>query len=249
MTCFACENFQFMSSLPISEIVAGGAFATAGALAWSAFAPSSQVFGPTIRRTGDDATLALTFDDGPNPLVTPKLLDLMYRYDAKASFFLIGGHVRKALAIAKEIKSRGHSIGNHTETHPSLVFLPPRRVQEELDRCDDAIASATGEKPAIMRPPFGFRSPLLDGIIRKRGMKGVVMWSAKAWDWKPQPVERVIHRLRRVRGGDIVLLHDGDHRKSEGERMHVVAALEYWLPRWKDAGLRFVTMDEVIAKS
>ena len=142
-----------MSSLPISEIVAGGAFATAGALAWSAFAPSSQVFGPTIRRTGDDATLALTFDDGPNPLVTPKLLDLMYRYDAKASFFLIGGHVRKALAIAKEIKSRGHSIGNHTETHPPLVFLPPRRVQEELDHCDDAIASATGEKPEIMRPP------------------------------------------------------------------------------------------------
>ncbi len=96
-----------------------------------------------------------------------------------------------------------------------------------------------------MRPPFGFRGPQLDRVIRRRGDLGVVMWSVWARDWKAQPPEPVIKRLRRVRGGDIVLLHDGDHRVLEGDRRHTVAALEYWLPRWKDAGIRFVSLDEL----
>jgi len=114
----------------------------------------------------------------------------------------------------------------------------------ELERCDEAIEAATGGKPRWMRPPFGYRSPLLAGVIRKRGGAGVVMWSRSGRDWNPQPVAKVIHRLRRVRGGDIVLLHDGDHRVPEGDRRHTLTALEYWLPRWKDAGLRFVTLND-----
>jgi hypothetical protein len=94
-----------------------------------------------------------------------------------------------------------------------------------------------------MRPPFGYRSPLLHGIVRERGHAKLVMWSARARDWNPQPAQHVIRRLRRVRGGDIVLLHDGDHRVLEGERRHPVAALEYWLPRWTDAGIRAVNLD------
>ncbi len=79
----------------------------------------------------------------------------------------------------------------------------------------------------------------------RRGGTGVVMWSAWARDWKPQPPEPVIERLRGVRGGDIVLLHDGDHRVMNSDRRHTVAALEYWLPRWKDSGFRFVTLDDM----
>jgi len=226
-------------------LATGVACAAAGTLAWAAAAPSSQLFGPTIRHTGDPSTIALTFDDGPNPAVTPSLLKLLAHHSVRSTFFLIGAHVEKARDLAKEIAVQGHTVGNHTQTHPSLIFHSASYISGEIRRCDDAIEAATGKKPRWMRPPFGFRSPLLSGIVRQRDGAGVVMWSALAHDWKPQEPEPVIRRLRRVRGGDIVLLHDGDHRILEGDRRHTVAALEYWLPRWKDAGLRFVTLDEI----
>ena len=225
--------------------IAGGALAASGTCTWGSVAPSSQLFGPTIRRTGDASSIALTFDDGPNPAVTPALLDLFDRHRVKATFFLIGKWVREAPSLAKDIAARGHTLGNHTDSHPSLALLSSQRITDELDRCDDAIESATARKPRWMRPPFGFRSPMLNGIVRRRGGAGVAMWSAWARDWKPQPAEPVIDRLRRARGGDTVLLHDGDHRMMNSDRHHTAAALEYWLPRWNDAGLRFVTLDEM----
>jgi peptidoglycan-N-acetylglucosamine deacetylase len=224
---------------------AAGALGACGTYAWGSVAPSAQLFGPTIRRTGDASTIALTFDDGPNPAITPSLLDLLDRHSVKATFFLIGAWVREASSLANDIAARGHAVGNHTHTHPSLALRGRRRITDELDRCDDAIESATAQKARWMRPPFGFRSPLLDGIVRRRGGAGVVMWSAWAHDWKPQRAEPVIERLRRARGGDIVLLHDGDHRVMNSDRSHTIAALEYWLPRWKDSGIRFVTLNEV----
>lgn len=223
---------------------AGGICAAAGIFAWGAVAPSSQLFGPTITRLTDKYSLAITFDDGPNPTVTPQILDLLDRHNAQATFFLIGRHVRAFPALAKEIAARGHTLGNHTETHPSLTFLSPAQIAEELDRCDDAILTATGAKPKWLRPPFGYRSPWLDGIVRRRGGTGVAMWSKAARDWRFEQPKPVIERLRRVQGGDIVLLHDGDHRVLEGNRQHVLQALEHWLPRWKEQGLRFAKLDD-----
>jgi peptidoglycan-N-acetylglucosamine deacetylase len=237
------EFTRAMQTLP-ALLATAGACSAAGVFSWAAVAPSSQLFGPTIRRTGDGSAMALTFDDGPNPAVTPSLLNLLDRHNVRATFFLIGRHVRAFPAVAKEVAERGHTIGNHTDTHPALTFLSTRRIAEELSRCDDAIEAATGRKPRWMRPPFGFRGPQLGGIVRRRGA-GVVMWSAMAWDWKPQPAEPVIRRLRRARGGDIVLLHDGDHRVLQGDRRHTVAALEHWLPQWQDAGVRLVSLDEI----
>jgi peptidoglycan/xylan/chitin deacetylase (PgdA/CDA1 family) len=221
-------------------------FGGAAVGAWGAVYPRSQLFGRTVCTTGIPSTVALTFDDGPNPAATPALLDLLDKYDACATFFLIGRHVRAFPALAREIVARGHAIGNHTETHPSLIFLSRVKLREELNRCREAILSAVGGgELRWMRPPFGFRGPQLDAVVRELGYSGVAMWSKWAWDWKPQPAEPVIHRLRRVIGGDIVLLHDGDHRLLEGDRRHTVAALAHWLPRWKDAGMRFVTLDAI----
>lgn len=233
-----------MHAIP-GVLVAGVTGVASAAFAWGAAAPSSQLFGRTIRYTGRPSTIALTFDDGPNPAITPALLELLDRHGAKATFFLIGKWIRAAAPVAREIAARGHTIGNHTETHPALTFHSRAQIAIEIDRCDEAIESAIGRQPRWMRPPFGFRSPLLDGVVRKRGGAGVVMWSRLARDWNPQPAEPMIHRLRRVRGGDIVLLHDGDHRVLEGDRRHTVDALAYWLPRWKDAGLQFVTLDDI----
>jgi peptidoglycan/xylan/chitin deacetylase (PgdA/CDA1 family) len=228
---------------------AGGVCAAASLLAWGAVAPDSQIFGRTLRRLDDASCMAITFDDGPNPTVTPGVLELLERYNATATFFLIGQRVRAFPGLAREIASRGHAIGNHTETHPSLTFLSSGRIAEELERCDDAIVKATGKLPRWMRPPYGYRSPLLDGIVRQRGGAGVAMWNVAARDWRTHAPEPVIQRLRRARGGDIVLLHDGDHRVLEGKRGHVVTALEYWLPRWRDAGGQFVNLDEAQIKT
>jgi len=224
---------------------AGGLCAAGGIFSWAAVAPSSQLFGPTIRQTGDKSTIALTFDDGPNPAITPALLDLLDRYEARATFFQIGKYVRAHPGLAREVVKRGHTVGNHTDSHPRLVFLPTARIADELRRCDDALVSATGNRSRWMRPPYGFRGPQLEGAVRSWcGNARVVMWSVSGYDWRPGPADRIIQRLRHARGGDIVLLHDGDHRMSEGNRQHTLAALQYWLPRWKDAGIRFASMDD-----
>jgi peptidoglycan/xylan/chitin deacetylase (PgdA/CDA1 family) len=230
-------------SIDVAWLAAGGVCAAGGIFSWAAVAPSSQIFGPTVRRLGDPSSIALTFDDGPNPAITPRLLDLLDRHQARASFFLIGRRVRAFPDLANEIAKRSHAIGNHTETHAAFTFLSPRRIATEIDLCDEAIFEATGQKSRWMRPPYGYRSPLLGGIVRRRGGT-VVMWSAMARDWKPQTPARVIKHLCRVRGGDIVLLHDGDNRVVSGDRRHTLEALEYWLPRWKEAGLRCVRLDE-----
>jgi peptidoglycan/xylan/chitin deacetylase (PgdA/CDA1 family) len=197
-----------------------------------------------LRHTESSRKIALTFDDGPNPAVTPQLLDLFERYSVRGTFFLIGKFARACPALVKEIHARGHLIGNHTDTHANLIWETPEGIRGELKRCQDAIASATGaEPPRWMRPPYGYRSPMLRAEIR-----GVVMWSKICWDWKPQPPQRLIERLTTVARqdrsqGDIVVMHDGDHRFLGGDRHHVVAALEHWLPRWRDAGMEFVTME------
>jgi peptidoglycan-N-acetylglucosamine deacetylase len=216
----------------------------AGVGSWGAVSPSSQLFGKSLRHTGKPDDIALTFDDGPNPKITPRLLDLLDRHHVKATFFLIGRYVRACRALTAEIAARGHAIGNHTETHPNLLWMGRASIEDELQKCREAIESATGHPPVWMRPPFGFRGPQLQAALRNTGHREMVMWSALAWDWKPQPATKVIERLRAVRGGDIVLLHDGDHREPHGNRGHTVDALGYWLPRWNDEGLRFVTVDD-----
>lgn len=229
----------------LTPLLLAGTGCAAGTYSWAACVPSAQLFGHTIRTTGNPRTIALTFDDGPNPAITPDLLDLLDRHAVRATFFLIGAHVRAFPDLTVEIAGRGHTIGNHTDTHPALPLLSGRRISEELARCDEAIQTATGLVPRWMRPPYGFRSPLLNRIVARRRGAAVVMWSRLARDWKPQPTGPVERRLRRVRGGDIVLLHDGDHRAPGGDRHHTVEALANWIPRWKDMGLRMVTLDEI----
>jgi len=132
--------------------------------------------------------------------------------------------------------------------HPNLFLELRAGIHEELARCQDAVAAAVrGAQPRWMRPPYGYRNPLLDAEVRRAGMQ-VVLWSKICWDWKPQPPRQLVERLASVARterahGDVVVLHDGDHRALGADRGHVVAALEHWLPRWRDAGMEFVTMD------
>jgi peptidoglycan/xylan/chitin deacetylase (PgdA/CDA1 family) len=239
------------------------AAAGAGLGAWGAVAPSSQLFGAVLRRLPAAAEgeasreIALTFDDGPNPAITPRLLDLLARYNAPATFFVIGQFAAKCPELVREIAARGHLLANHTHTHPNLFWQSRTSIAQELRQCEEAVAEALGAAVSTaskvshganaltmqwMRPPYGLRGPQLFGVARALGLRGVATWSRLCFDWKPQPAAPVIARLARVQARDIVLMHDGDYRKLGGDRAHVVAALEHWLPRWRDAGLEFVTI-------
>jgi peptidoglycan/xylan/chitin deacetylase (PgdA/CDA1 family) len=216
--------------------------AAAGALAWGAYHPASALFGPVMRRLPSDGMLALTFDDGPNPAITPQLLDLLDRHEARATFFLIGQFARACPALVRDIAARGHAIGNHTETHPRLLFLSPRQVLKELVDCQQSIAGITGTAPSLMRPPFGARGPQLRTAIEQSGLEQVVTWTRLLHDWSPRGKQRLIARLRCVRGGEVLVFHDGSHTALDADRTATLRALEHWLPRWKDAGLATVSL-------
>jgi peptidoglycan-N-acetylglucosamine deacetylase len=232
--------------------VAGGA----GLFARAAVAPSSQIFGPVLRRLPEREAgnrIALTFDDGPNPSVTPQILDLCARHHARATFFVMGRFARECPSLVREISCAGHVLGNHTTTHPNLIFKTQAQIANELRACREAVFDALGAadpaQMAWLRPPFGFRGPQLHRVAENFAPAGVATWSRTAHDWKPQPAAPVIERLSRVRAGDIVLLHDGDHCLQNGDRAHVLAALEHWLPRWRDAGFQFVTIPAGVASA
>ena len=246
----------FLSMNPILAAAPAALAAGVGLTAFGAMHPRSQLFGPTVRYTSSPGQLALTFDDGPNPAITPQLLDLLERYGACATFFLIGRFVRACPDLTREIAARGHAIGNHTETHPNLFWLGRARQRQELQQCQDAIASVLGMSPVLMRPPFGLRNPFVDGAAREAGIHSVVMYTLLPGDWRQKPAERLIkrmkpiaHRAERARqgealspGGDILCLHDGGHLGLHADRRRMLVALEYWLPRWHGLGLEFVTI-------
>lgn len=242
-------------------LIAAPAAMAIGAAAYGALYPTAQIFGRTIFRLDSPRKLALTFDDGPNPAITPRLLDLLFRYQAGATFFVIGQFAHACGALLQEIVARGHTIGNHTNTHPNLLFVGPQRLREQIRRCDDAIVGALGTRAKWFRPPFGMRNPWLAPAAREFNLR-VVMWTLIPGDWRAPSEAWLIRRLRPIQRrterrlnqgqahprpfGEILCLHDGDHRHLNGDRTHTLAALEYWLPRWRDLGLEFVTIDEAV---
>ena len=247
----------FLISVP-AAVLATGAVAAYGA----AF-PRAQLFGSTLCRTNSPRKLAITFDDGPNPAITPKLLDLLDRYRAKATFFVIGRFVRECPDLVKETAARGHVVGNHTESHQNLFKLGPAQITVELRLCHHAIANAIGAPAKWFRPPYGFRNPWVIPTAQSLGCK-TAMWTLIPGDWLDRPAEWLIRRMQPIAAhaqrnagqnssagaagtGDVLCLHDGYHKELDYDRTRTLAALEHWLPRWRDLGLQFVTMDEAVS--
>jgi peptidoglycan/xylan/chitin deacetylase (PgdA/CDA1 family) len=246
------------------EAPAAIAAGLAGLTAYGAAYPRAQLFGPIVFRTGAPNKLAITFDDGPNPAITPKLLDLLDRYKARATFFVIGKHARECPDLLKETAARGHVIGNHTDAHPNLFWLKPDQITIELRCCNYSIVAAAGAPPRWFRPPFGFRNPWVAPAARELKQR-VVMWTLLPGDWRATSSEWLIPRLKPIAAraqrnlnaaggasgaastGDILCLHDGSHRQLNADRLPTLAALEHWLPRWRDLGLEFVTIDEAVS--
>jgi len=230
---------------------AAGAVAAAASLAgYAAMAPGSQLFGRTFVRGADRRRLALTYDDGPNDPHTLRLLEALGRRPARATFFLIGRFVKQRPEIVRAIAQAGHAIGNHTYTHPSLIFCSPARVRVEMEDTERALEDALGKAAdRLFRPPFGARRPDVLGAARAMNLQPV-LWSASGYDWKLTTPEKVEQRLiRRIRGGEVILLHDGGHQAMGADRAHTVAASERLLARYQAEGYRFVTVPEMMRTS
>jgi peptidoglycan-N-acetylglucosamine deacetylase len=229
-----------------------GAGAAAVAL-YGAQVPTAQLFGRTIHRyPGARGKLALTFDDGPNPRETPHLLDMLDDFGAKATFFLIGKWAGQEPALVREIADRGHAIGNHTYTHPTMPLHGAGMIREELARCRGAVEDAgvtfseVGSR-MLMRPPYGRRRP---GTLRVLAEEGYVpvTWSVTAYDWRSwETAARIGRRCLRARDGDVILLHDGSDRDPRHDRSRSLAAARAALEHHTARGARFVTVPELAA--
>lgn len=183
--------------------------------------------------------VALTFDDGPTPDVTPKVLDILRAKGVRATFFFVGSQVEANPELARLVRNEGHAIGNHTYSHPPLFcFLTPGRLREELIRGQDAIRQATGETPRHFRSPVGLRHPLLAPTLELMGLD-FILWSIRSYDTWPQSVESLSQRiLDRVHPGAIVLLHDRPGRGSSAMLEVLPGIIDQLLAR----GYRLVTV-------
>jgi peptidoglycan-N-acetylglucosamine deacetylase len=175
------------------------------------FIPSLQEFGPVITKYSTRGrTLWLTIDDGPDPQTTPQVLALLEKYGARATFFLIGAKAAKYPGLTRMILEAGHSIGNHTQTHPEFGFwrLPPNELAREIDRFESTLSSLGLPPPIWFRAPAGIKNPFLHPILAARGLR-LVAWSARAFDTQIDEPEKIVDRIKRsIRSGNIILFHE-----------------------------------------
>jgi peptidoglycan/xylan/chitin deacetylase (PgdA/CDA1 family) len=212
-----------------------GTAAAASYAGYATMAPGSQLYGRTLTHGADPRQIALTFDDGPNDPHTLRLLDVLAKHDARATFFLIGKYVLQRPDIARAIQAAGHEIGNHTYSHPNLIFLSGARLRQELTDCGKALEDALGTTAVLFRPPFGGRRPSVLRTARSLGLK-TVMWSTAGNDWKAKSpefiVDKIAPKLGQMRCAEIVLLHDGSHLGFGTDRSHTVEATRLLLERY-----------------
>ncbi len=161
-------------------------------------------------------SIALTFDDGVNPEFTPKVLELLKKHNAKATFFCIGRHIEKHPEIAKKIIADGHSIGNHTYNHSNnWGFLSSKKVEIELKKTDEIIEKTIGKSTKLFRPPFGVTNPNIAKAVKKMNYK-VIGWNVRSLDTVIKNPDKILKRITsKVKKGDIVLLHDTSDKTVE----------------------------------
>lgn len=232
---------------------AGAALAAAGAAIYQGQYPTAQLYGETIHREpGAGRKLCLTYDDGPNPERTPELLDLLDSHDAKATFFLIGMWAEREPELVREVVARGHAIGNHTYTHPTMPAHPAGRIREELRACRAAVEAAgetfsTVDGAALMRPPYGRRRP---GTLRTMRAEGYVpvTWSITGYDWRARTTaDAITRRCLKAGEGDIILLHDGSNEEPAADRSRSIEATRNILEHYRPQGFEFVTVPDLVS--
>ncbi|MCI1694888.1 polysaccharide deacetylase family protein [Aneurinibacillus aneurinilyticus] len=187
--------------------------------------------------------VALTFDDGPHPVYTRKILKMLNKYQAKGTFFVTGERAHRFSSVIREMSKQGHEIGNHTFSHPSMRKITSSKLQEEIQKADDVLHSLTGEYPVCFRPPGGvLNEAVVDAAKKKHHI--IVIWSRHqdTRDWSNPGVEKIVKQVvRHVQPGQIILMHD-----SGVNRVQTVKAVEKILALLSQQGYKFVTVSDLI---
>jgi peptidoglycan-N-acetylglucosamine deacetylase len=181
--------------------------------------------------------LYLTFDDGPHPEITPRVLDVLSRHGAHASFFMVGNAAEAHPDIARRVADEGHLVGNHSYNHPRFTRISPAEQREQIGRADRILAAADDRARHLFRPPSGaLPLSLMFDFLRKR--RRVAYWSYDTLDYRREPKDRIVERLRTTPpiAGDVLLMHDDDER--------IVHVLEDMLPEWRAAGFEMRALPE-----
>src|SRR5579864_281687 len=226
---------------------AGAALSTAVAVGYQSMAPTGQLYGRTFTGLAPGTRqIALTYDDGPNDPHTLRLLDVLATHGAHATFFFIGRYVQQRPDIAREVAKAGHVVGNHTFTHPLLTFQSETAIRRQLSACRAALEDAIGQHSDLFRPPFGGRRPAVLRIARELGLEPV-MWNVTGYDWNAPPAAVIEQKVaQRIRGGDVILLHDGGHKRMGADRSQTVLATENLIKRYQQDGYEFKTISEMM---
>jgi len=220
-----------------------GAVVLGGAV-HGAFHRNSFLFGrPITRLRSAGLSVALTFDDGPNPEATPLILDALEARGVRATFFILGRHAEQWPDLVKRVADAGHAIGNHGYFHRKLHFKSPSYVRTDLTLGTQAIERASGYHPRFFRAPHGFRSPWVTSIARSLGQR-TVGWSFGVWDSDRPGADVIVDRiLSKTEPGSILLLHDGDGYDPHGDRAQTAQAVPVIVDRLLAEGYRFDLLD------
>lgn len=215
-----------------------------GGAVHGAFHRNSPIFGrPITHVPGSGRSVALTFDDGPNPDATPLILDALKERGVHATFFILGRHAERWPELVRRVAEEGHAIGNHGYYHRKLHFKSPAYVRDDLTRGTRMIEQASGVHPKLFRAPHGFRSPWVTHIARSLGQR-TVGWSLGVWDSDRPGVNVIADRtVNGAHPGSILLLHDGDGYDAGGDRMQTARAVPQIVDRLLAKDYRFALFD------
>lgn len=192
--------------------------------------------------------VALTFDDGPSPAWTPKILEELKKADVKATFFMVGHHVQKYPDIARRVAREGHGIGNHGYAHSVILYYTPVEIEGEIKYTEHVIRETTGKTTTMFRPPKAWLRNSTKEKIRSMGYE-VVLWSLNSKDWVGFPHRYIVRYLAaRVRSGDIFLFHDSGNifAREGGDRSQTVQAVTLLIKTLKEKGFSFVTLEDLL---
>jgi peptidoglycan/xylan/chitin deacetylase (PgdA/CDA1 family) len=207
---------------------------------------------PSLRQTiwrgrVGDASVALTFDDGPHPIYTPQILEILRRHQTPATFFPLGRNVKRHPKLIQQMFAHGHTIGNHSWAHERLIFTSGERVRSEMVRTSQAIQRITGQRPRFFRPPRGLSGWRALELASHLGMQ-TVFWTISPGDWRRPPAGLIVRRvLAKAEDGAIVLLHDAKYDNPKEDRDQTVQALPEIIRGLRDLGYRLVTLTELAA--
>jgi peptidoglycan/xylan/chitin deacetylase (PgdA/CDA1 family) len=225
----------------LGAVVADHLFLTAAGL-W----PRSRLLGPNWIRLpphGAAGAVAITIDDGPDPEVTPRVLDILDRYAACATFFCVGERVARHAGLAREMHRRGHAIENHSQHHRhSFSLLGPKQMTAEIAAAQDCIAATVGVSPRFFRAPAGLRNPFLEPVLSRLRLR-LASWTRRGYDTRSGNSDTVLARLSyALCAGDILLLHDGNAATSRGGGAVILEVLPRLLDALAERALRPVTL-------